>query len=220
MTRALSFPEVVEIVRARGAMGRSLTALAGPPGVGKSRLAARLVAALNAGEPGAAAILEMDGFHFDNGVLEARGQLARKGAPQTFDVAGLRVALERLRANTESEIAVPVFDRRLEIGRAGARLIAKDVRHLIVEGNYLLLDAAPWASLGAMFATTIALTATRETLRERLYARWAGKGMTGTEIEAKVEGNDMLNAERVLTGSTAPEFEFVSGPETTLGLPR
>ena len=44
--------------------------------------------------------------------------------------------LDRLRRNEEDDIAVPVFDRDLEISRAVARMIPRAVRTLIVDGNY------------------------------------------------------------------------------------
>ena len=48
--------------------GRFITALAGPPGAGKSTLAAALVGMLG---PSARAV-PMDGFHFDDAILTAR----------------------------------------------------------------------------------------------------------------------------------------------------
>lgn len=83
----------------------------------------------------------MDGYHFVDMVLVPRGLRPRKGAPETFDVAGLHHMLLRLRRDEEAEIAVPVFDRRIEIARS--------VRHVIVEGNYLLLGRPGWSAFGA-----------------------------------------------------------------------
>lgn len=208
MPRPVSFDALVAIVRQRGARGRSVTALAGPPGAGKSTLAERLAAALNASEPGSAAVLQMDGYHFDDAVLEARGLRARKGAPETFDAAGLIHMLRRLRANLEAEIAVPVFDRSLEVARAGARIIPQTVRHLIVEGNYLLLERAPWSALRPLFDTTVSIEVELEVLRERLVERWRGHGMNAAEIAAKIEGNDLPNAQVVLAESGAAEFRI------------
>jgi len=74
---------------------RQLVALAGPPASGKSTLARQLVAQLNQRHPKRAAIVPMDGFHFDDAVLAARGDLPRKGAPHTFDVGGLAHLLGR-----------------------------------------------------------------------------------------------------------------------------
>lgn len=207
---ALTFEQLVEVVARRGSDCRSITAIAGPPGSGKSTMAERLERALNTLEPGSAAVLPMDGYHLDDLVLTPRGLQRRKGAPETFDVDGLASMLMRLRANEELEIAVPVFDRDIEIARAGARMIPQAVRHLIVEGNYLLLDVDPWRGLQSMFDTTVAIVAELAELRRRLTARWQGYGLSEAEVAAKVDGNDLVNARLVLTGSAATEFTLGS----------
>lgn len=196
--------DLARILAARGAAGRSLTTIAGPPGAGKSTLAGALAGMLDRAGPGSAAVLPMDGYHFDDAVLEARGQRARKGAPHTFDVGGLAAMLARLRANAEAEIAVPVFDRGLEIARAGARIIPARVRHVIVEGNWLLLDAAPWNALRPFFDTTVMLEVPMPEIAARLEARWAT--MAPEERRRRIEGNDLPNARAVLEGSGPAEF--------------
>lgn len=196
--------DLARILAARGAAGRSLTAIAGPPGAGKSTLAGALAGMLDRAGPGSAAVLPMDGYHFDDAVLEARGQRARKGAPHTFDVGGLAAMLARLRANAEAEIAVPVFDRGLEIARAGARIIPARVRHVIVEGNWLLLDAAPWNALRPFFDTTVMLEVPMPEIAARLEARWATMALE--ERRRRIEGNDLPNARAVLEGSGPAEF--------------
>mgnify|MGYP001085387190 CR=1 FL=1 len=67
---------------------RRVVAIAGAPASGKSTVAAQLVASLVAAGC-ATRLVPMDGFHLDNRILEARGALARKGAPETFDAGGL-----------------------------------------------------------------------------------------------------------------------------------
>ncbi len=198
---------------ARSPGARTLVAIAGPPGSGKSTFAEALASRLNASAAESAAVLPMDGFHFDDRVLERLGQRARKGAPETFDVAGLRHMLHRLQRNEDAEIAVPVFDRDLEIARAGARLIGRAVRHVIVEGNYLLLDRAPWSDLHRCFDVTVMLAEPEAILRERLTRRWRDLGLSAEAITAKVEGNDMLNARLVLSESVEPQFLVRTSPE-------
>ncbi|WP_201742223.1 nucleoside/nucleotide kinase family protein [Mangrovicoccus ximenensis] len=176
----------------------SLIAVAGAPGSGKSRLAEFLAEGLNAGCPGRAEVVPMDGFHYDDAVLAARGLLPRKGSPETFDVAGFDHLLARLRANDEPEVAIPVFDRSLEISRAGARMIGRGVELLVVEGNYLLLGKAPWDRLARHFDETVFLDVPADELERRLRRRWTVKhALPPEEAERKLRGNDLPNGETV-----------------------
>lgn len=204
----VDFDALVATIGQRSAGRRTLTAIAGPPGAGKSTLAARLAVKLNEANAGRAAVFEQDGYHFDDIVLEARGLRARKGAPETFDVAGFYHMLRRLKGNQEDEVAVPVFDRSIEIARAGARLIPRAVRCLIVEGNYLLLNRSPWSDLLPLFDTTVMISVSEETLRRRLTARWEGFNLPPDEVAAKVDANDLPNGRLIRTQSATPEFLF------------
>lgn len=210
MTQSLAFDDLVQLISDREGPARLVVAIAGAPGSGKSTQAERLVAALNVARPGTAALLPMDGYHYDDGLLIARGLRARKGAPETFDVGGLLHMLERLKRNDEDEIAVPVFDRHLEISRGSARLILRAARTLVVEGNYLLLDQAPWSRLNAFFDITVAIDVPEEVLRQRLVARWQGYGLGPDEIEAKVDGNDLPNG-RFVRANSRPADVVIAG---------
>jgi pantothenate kinase len=188
---------LAQLILARASMteGRFIAALAGPPGSGKSTLAEALVAELGA----TARVVPMDGFHFDDAILTARGQRARKGAPETFDVAGYRHLLTRLRA--EDEVAIPVFDRSLELSRGSADLVTADHRILVTEGNYLLLDEAPWRDLAGFFDLTVMVDVPEAELDRRLCARWAHFGKTPEAARAWIDSNDMPNIRRVTRGS-------------------
>jgi pantothenate kinase len=177
---------------------RRIVAVAGAPGSGKSSFAERLRDRLDGRIP--VQVLAMDGFHYDNLVLEARGERARKGAPHTFDVDGLAATLARL-AGDGRDVAVPVFDRSIEIARAGARIIEAATRLVIAEGNYLLLDDAGWAPLRRLFDLTVFLEVPAPVLEARLQARWTGFGMDAAAIRAKLEGNDLPNMRLVVDRS-------------------
>lgn len=177
--------------------GRFLTALAGPPGAGKSTLAAALVTALGDG----ARAVPMDGFHYDDRVLIRRGLRARKGAPETFDAAGFLHLLLRLR--DEDEVAIPLFDRDLEISRAGADIVTSQDRLLVVEGNWLLLDEAPWNA--ARYDLTVFIDVPEAELDRRLLDRWAHHGKTSDQARAWIDSNDMPNIRRCIAGSRAAE---------------
>lgn len=183
--------------------GRHLIALAGAPGSGKSHVAEALVDRVNAAATGRAAVLPMDGYHYDDAVLTALGRHARKGAPDTFDVGGLAAMLVRLRANAEDSIAVPVFDRAIEIARAGGRLIPRSVEIIVAEGNYLLLATPPWDRLAGLFDLTVRLDVPEEVLRQRLTGRWQGYRLTADQIAVKLEANDLPNG-RLIRAKSRP----------------
>ncbi|KQT66035.1 MULTISPECIES: nucleoside/nucleotide kinase family protein [unclassified Aureimonas] len=185
---------------------RLLAALAGPPGVGKSTTAEHLVERLNAARPGLAAIFPMDGYHFDDLVLKERGHRPRKGAPFTFDLDGFVATLERLRADPPRDVAVPVFDRSIEIARAGGRILPAETQIILVEGNYLLLDEPGWRDLRALFDVTIMLVAGEAVVEARLTDRWRGFGYEGEEMVAKMEGNDLPNMRLVLHNSLPADY--------------
>ncbi len=205
MAETLTIDTLTSRLLADQSQKRTVVALAGPPAAGKSTVAEALETALIS-QGASSAILPMDGFHYDDAVLLERGLLPRKGAQQTFDAAGLLHCLSRLSSNTEVEVAVPVFDRALEISRAGARIILQDVRFILVEGNYVLLNEAPWTALRPKFDVTVKLNASLDVLRSRLRARWESFELEEAEINRKIEENDLLNAKTVLQKSIEPDF--------------
>jgi pantothenate kinase len=185
---------------------RRIVAIAGPPASGKSTLAAELEHGINGAAPGSCALLPMDGFHYDDEVLVARGWLSRKGAPHTFDVGGYAAALHRLRDNDEASVAVPRFDRSIEIARAGAILIERSVRLIVTEGNYLLLSDQPWPALRSSFDRTALIVSDVETLEARNRQRWADMDRDEAFIRAKLELNDMPNVLLVMERSLDPDW--------------
>ena len=183
---------------------RFVVGIAGPPGSGKSTLSAALHDVL---PEGAAAVVPMDGFHFDDSVLDRRGLRARKGAPETFDFAGFEVLLRRLKA-AEPDVAIPVFDRSIELSRAAADVVSADVKFILVEGNYLLLDEDPWQRLAPLFDFTIFVNSPREELERRLVERWREHGRSDADARNWIDTNDMPNIDRVLHARRKADLEL------------
>ena len=143
----------------------------------------------------------MDGFHLDNHVLDARGLRHRKGAPETFDVQGFAHLLGRLKR--EAEVFVPAFDRALDLTINARFTVTEETEIVLVEGNYLLLDAPGWRDLAPLWDLSIRLDVPLKTLEERLWSRWRAQGLQPNEIAQKVDGNDLANA-RLVAAQTLP----------------
>ncbi|MDR6590863.1 nucleoside triphosphate hydrolase [Agrobacterium tumefaciens] len=187
---------------------RVMIAIAGAPGSGKSTIAEHVVDVLNAGEGVSAALFPMDGFHYDDAVLEEMKRRPFKGAIDTFDAHGLRHMLERLKANEDDVVAVPVFDRAIEIARAGGRLIPQSVDIIVCEGNYLLASQSPWDRLKQIFDLTVFVDVDEDDLRARLRDRWRSFGLGEDEINRKVEENDLPNGRFIISSSTEPDLRI------------
>ncbi|WP_095587279.1 nucleoside/nucleotide kinase family protein [Actibacterium ureilyticum] len=183
--------------------GRRLIALAGAPASGKSRLAQELADRLT--EAGRAAqVVPMDGFHLANPILQARGLLHRKGAPESFDLDGFKRLLGALRAG--GEVVFPTFDRALDTAIAGAGVVAADCDCVVVEGNYLLLDEPGWRDLAGFWDLSVRLEVPRDVLLARLLDRWRDHGLDPAAARTRAEGNDMANADRMVAHALPPDI--------------
>jgi len=197
------------IFKRAGKSKRVVVAVAGPPGAGKSTIAEELAGLLPAGS---AAVVPMDGFHYDDAVLNQMGLRSRKGAPETFDFDGYATLLARLR-NADRDVAIPVFDRSIELSRAAGAIVSSDVKFILTEGNYLLLDEEPWSRLRPLFDYTIFLDVPRAELERRLIQRWLDHGRSREDGRNWVNTNDLPNVDRVL--AKRRKADLVVGPEHT-----
>jgi len=171
---------------------RALIAIAGAPGSGKSTFADRLSGYLGK----KASVIPMDGFHLDNSVLEAKGLLSVKGAPQTFDCAGFARLVSGFKEGKIQKF--PIFDRALDRVIPEGGQLSEKASILLFEGNYLLCDLPGWAVLTDMWDAGIWLDVPMDILRVRLIQRWRDHGLSDREAIKRAKENDLKNAEQVL----------------------
>lgn len=166
--------------------------IVGAPGSGKSTLTNQIAQKFGA----AVAVLPMDGFHLANVELARLGRAARKGAPDTFDVAGYVALLERVR-QASSTVYAPRFEREIEEAIASSIAILPEIQLIITEGNYLLLEDGGWQSVRPLLDECWYVAVDDELRRERLLARHVQFGRTVEDAQAWIENTDEPNARRI-----------------------
>ncbi|WP_370741063.1 MULTISPECIES: nucleoside/nucleotide kinase family protein [Cellulomonas] len=191
----------VDALLARG--GRRLLGLAGPPGAGKSTLAAQVAAAY--GER--CVVVPMDGFHLAQSTLERLGRADRKGAPDTFDADGWVALLRRLRTPEPARtVWAPEYRRDLRHGVTGAVAVPADVPLVVVEGNYLLLDAHGFGPVADLLDESWFLAPDDEVRLARLVARHERFGKSPQAARAWSTGPDEANARLVADGASRADL--------------
>lgn len=203
----------VERLCARAAGAPVLVGITGAPGSGKSTMAEQLVRALvpagtdpRAGTP--VAHVPMDGFHLADVELARLGRAARKGAPDTFDVAGYASLLRRIRAG-DALVYAPAFERGLEQPLAGALPVPAGVQVVVTEGSYLLLEDPGWAQARAVLDEVWFVEVAPELRRARLRARHEQFGKSPSAARDWVDAVDEPNAELVI--ATRARADLVIG---------
>jgi len=205
----------------RAPLGRPfLLSITGIPGSGKSTLAQRVVAAANSlqGSYGGSAIaitLPMDGFHYSNTELEAKGLRDRKGAPETFDVVGLLGTIQAIHRE-DFPIPFPIYDREQHepvLRDDPSQLITPDLRLVVVEGNYLLLDEEPWRLLHALWDERWFLHCPWAVAEQRLLDRHLAGGKPRDVAVDHIARVDQANAERIEQTMLAYDVKIGTGGE-------
>ena len=184
---------------------RRLLGIVGAPGAGKSTVAQQVVSAVG---PAAVAV-PMDGFHLAQTELERIGRADRKGAPDTFDADGFVTLLTRLRDPARTVYA-PEYRRDLRNAVAGAIAVPPDVRLVVVEGNYLLLDDHGFGPVADLLDQTWFLAPDDELRLDRLVARHEAFGKSPEAARAWSHGPDERNAR--LVAATAARADLIVRP--------
>ena len=178
---------------------RIFVMLAAPPGAGKSTLASFLQY-LSGQNPALTplTVIGMDGFHRDQEYLlshtlvrdgEEIPMVKVKGTPETFDLDLLKERVGRVAAG--ENCGWPVYDRILHNPVDNAVAVTGDI--VLMEGNYLLLEAEGWNQLRKYADFTISIRANEALLRERLIRRKISTGVSAAEAEVFVDYSDMYN---------------------------
>ncbi|MFT4219414.1 MAG: nucleoside/nucleotide kinase family protein [Microbacterium sp.] len=202
--RVATVADLVERARALAARPeRAILGIAGAPGAGKSVLSRALLDALGPD----AVLVGMDGFHLADAELARLGRADRKGAPDTFDVAGYVALLRRIRAADEVVYA-PEFDRSLEAAIAGSVRVDPDVPLVITEGNYLLLNESGWQAVRPELAEVWFVEPPEERRKQWLVARHERYGRDPDAARAWALGTDQRNAELVLATADRADDRF------------
>lgn len=183
---------------------RILVMLAAPPGSGKSTL----LSFLESLSQGAIQVIGMDGFHRRQAYLvshytERDGKqipmVDIKGAPVTFDLELLTAAVKRVAAGETCRW--PVYDRMRHNPVEDALRVDGDI--VLLEGNYLLLDADGWRELPGYADYTVSIRADEALLRSRLIDRRMKTGVDEAAATRFVDYSDMPNV-RLCLEKTLP----------------
>lgn len=201
---------------------RTLIALAGIPGSGKTTVATKLAAEVNArAGAGAMVALGMDGFHFPLAILREMPDpdevIARRGSPWTFDSEGLASRLRAVRAAAGREsVGWPGFQHEIGDPVEDATTVESGVRLVLVEGLYLLLRDDGWDEVSRLFDERWFFDTPPDISMDRLANRhMAAWGISREEAERRIAVNDGLNAEIVMASRDNSDWIVVDAAEFT-----
>lgn len=192
-------PDLADLAaRAKGLVRdgrRAVLGVTGAPGAGKSTLVDALLEVLGADGVGH---VPMDGFHLADVELDRLGRRDRKGAPDTFDVAGYASVLGRIRDDTADVVYAPGFERTLDQPIAASIAVPPSARLVLTEGNYLLHPGGLWPRVAGLLDEVWYVDLPDAVRLARLVSRHTDYGKTPQEAAAWAHGSDQSNAELVV----------------------
>ena len=201
---------------------RTLVGIGGPPGSGKSALAALLAALIDAVTGRACSIVvPLDGFHFPNAYLDShfvgdpdgtQAPLRRmKGAPETFDACAFADALGLLAH--ESSLRLPRYDRLLHDPVPGGVRVEAHHRIAFVEGNYVLLDREGWRDAAALLDLRLFIDMPLEAVRAGIIERHMRGGRSREDAERHFKAVDVPNHRLCMAQASRADLILTRGPD-------
>ena len=182
---------------------RVLIGIIGKPGAGKSTLSKFLMGKL---PKDLVTVVPMDGYHLSNKVLKDLKRSDRKGAPDTFDVAGCASLVKRIRSEQTQNIYYPIFDRSIEESIAAQGVVYPSTRVVIVEGNYLMHDKDGWQEISPLLDQSWYAFLDEDLRISRLISRHIAFGKDPESAKAWAKGSDQVNAELIEIGVGRCDF--------------
>ena len=182
---------------------RVLIGIIGKPGAGKSTLSKFLMGKL---PKDLVTVVPMDGYHLSNKVLKDLKRSDRKGAPDTFDVAGFVSLVKRIRSEQTQNIYYPIFDRAIEESIAAQGVVTSATKVVIIEGNYLLHDEGGWEVINDLLDESWMVDVDDDKRISRLISRHIAYGKDPEAAKAWAKGTDEVNAKLIERGRTRADF--------------
>ncbi|MFO8069385.1 MAG: nucleoside/nucleotide kinase family protein [Alkalibacterium sp.] len=201
--------ELTERRRRKGE--RLIVFLAAPPGTGKTTLSLYLEKLYSEHFSSFSfQSISIDGFHHRRDYLLSHYMTEDddrillndiKGSPETFDVDGLKMALQTL----ENEpVLWPLYDRNTHDVSESKVKVDADI--ILIEGNWLLLNEAAWQELADYSDYSIFIHTDETLLKARLIERKMRGGVSWEEAGRFYEQSDSKNVKRVLENHHDPDL--------------
>jgi pantothenate kinase len=154
-------------------------------------------------------VVPMDGYHLSNKVLKDLKRSDRKGAPDTFDVAGFVSLVKRIRSEQTQNIYYPIFDRAIEESIAAQGVVTSVTKVVIIEGNYLLHDEGGWEVVNDLLDESWMVDVDDDKRISRLISRHIAYGKDPEAAKAWAKGTDEVNAKLIERGRSRADFVVV-----------
>jgi pantothenate kinase len=205
------------LVQKSSALRRFIIGIAGPPGSGKTAFTALLTAVINVRIGHAAAVnVGLDGWHYLNSYLDTHTVLRDgiliplrrvKGAPESFDTDSALLFLRSVRQG--KALAYPLYSREWHDPIPSAGSLTLEHQIILMEGNYLLLNAPGWEEFRTLFDLSIFITAPRDELVASLRARHLRGGKDPDTVEKHLRFSDLPNLDLILSQSSPANIQII-----------